>query len=100
MNKKYPYARWVSDKLKDATAERKQEIRGAHYSDSGRVAHYDEYARWCRQLGYDYDDSPEGYWDSKIKDWHQPTGILMAITGVFMWFIAMVIGGSTGQTKR
>jgi hypothetical protein len=100
MRKKYQYARWVADKMKHASNERKQEIRGAYYSNSGRVEHYDEYAKWCRDLGYDYDDSPEGYWDSKIKDWHQPTGILMAITGVFLGFIALVIGGSTGQAKK
>lgn len=100
MRKKYQYARWVSDKLNGVSNERKQEIRGAYYSNSGRVAHYDEYAKWCRDLGYDYDDSPEGYWESKTLEWHNPVGILMGLTGVLMWFIAMIVGGSTGQIKR
>jgi hypothetical protein len=100
MKKKYPYARWVADKLRWYPKEKLQEMRGVYYSTSGKIAHYDEYAKWCRELGYDYDDSPEGYWDSKVRDWHNPLGILMGLSGILMWFVATIIGSSTGQIKR
>ena len=97
---KYQYARWVSDKMKHTPKELQSERRGAYFSNSGRIAHYDEYAKWCRLWGYDYDDSPEGYWDSKTKVWHKPAGILMGLSGVLMWLVASIVSGSTGQTRR
>jgi hypothetical protein len=100
MRKRYPYARWVDDRIKHTPKEMLQEKRGAYYSSSGRVAHYDEYAKWCRLWGYEYDNAPEGYWDAKTKNWHTYAGTAMGALGVMAWFLLSIVAGSTGQQKR
>ena len=100
MRKRYPYARWVDDRLKHVSRENKAEKRGAYYSNTGRVAHYEEYAKWCRLWGYYYDDSPEGYWDAKTKAWHPYAGTLLGSAGILAWLVLSIVGGATGQTRR
>lgn len=96
----YRYARWVSDKLKGLEPEVAQQVRDKYYSDSGRIAHYDEYARFCRLFGYSYDDSPDGYWESKIQSWHKPTGYLLGLTGVISWFSLSLVTGFLGRKAK
>jgi hypothetical protein len=100
MRKRYPYARWVDDRIKHVPNEMLQEKRGAYYSNSGRIAHYDEYAKWCRLWGYEYDNAPDGYWDDKTKKWHTPAGVLMGSVGIMAWFLLSIIGGATGKMDR
>ena len=99
MAKRYPYARWVSDKLRHVPKELQTEGRGLYYSDTGRISHYDEYAKWCRLWGHDYDDSPDGYWDAKTQPWHNPAGVALGLSGVVFWLVSAIVGGSTGQKK-
>jgi hypothetical protein len=100
MAKKYPYARWANDRIKKVIPEEQQSARARYFSDSGRIQHYDEYARWSRLFGYDFDDNPEGYWESKFLPWHKPTGILLGALGTMTWLLLQVIAGSTGRKER
>lgn len=100
MAKKYPYARWVADKMRGLEADSLQAVRNKYYSDTGRIENYDDYARWCRLFGYDYDDSPEGYWESKFLPWHKPAGIVMGAIGVMTWLVLQIITDSTGRMDR
>lgn len=89
-----PYARWVDYRLKNISPEHLKDARNAYWSNRGRVAKYDAYKDYCKLYGYDYDPAPNGYWESKEKAWHKPTGILMGLTGVWLSFIASLALGS------
>ena len=94
------YAGWVAMTLRDKGLENDQQARASYWSNSGRIERYDEYKEFCKQQKKSYDNPPDGYWESLEKPWHKPAGITMGLTGILLWFISGVIGGSTGQTRR
>ena len=100
MSNKLTYAAWVAMTLRDANKESDQQERAKYWSNSGRIEQYDVYKEYCKTNGHDYDGPPNGYWESKEQPWHKPAGIAMALTGILLWFISGVIGGSTGQKRQ
>lgn len=94
------YAGWVAMTLRDAQLENDQEARAALWSATGRVENYDKYVAFCKQEKKSYDGPPEGYWESKERPWHKPTGVAMGLTGILLWFVSGVIGGSTGLNRK
>lgn len=100
MAKKLPYAAWVRQQLEKLPEDKRPAARGGYYSDSGRIAKWDVYKAECKAAGLEYDMPPEGYWESKEEPWHKPAGYTMGLLGVFMWFLVMVIGGSTGMKRK
>ena len=99
MSNRMPYAGWVAYTLREAGKDNDQQERAKYFSNSGRIERYDEYVAFCKAEKKQYDSPPDGYWESKEKPWHKPTGIAMALTGILLWFISGVIGGSTGQRR-
>jgi len=93
------YAGWVAMTLRDKGLENDQQARASYWSNSGRIERYDEYKEFCKQQKKSYDSPPDGYWESLEKPWHKPAGIAMGLTGILLWFISGVIGGSTGQRR-
>jgi len=93
------YAGWASMTLRDKGLDGDQKARADYFSNSGKVQHYDEYKAFCQQEKKSYDNPPDGYWESLEKPWHKPTGVAMVLTGILMWFISGVIGGTTGQRR-
>ena len=100
MSNRLPYAGWVAYTLREAGKENDQAERGKYFSNTGRIDNYDNYVAFCKSEKKQYDSPPDGYWESKEKPWHKPTGIAMGLTGILLWFIAGVIGGSTGQSRQ
>ena len=94
------YAGWVAMTLRDKGLMNDQQARASYWSNSGRIERYDEYKEFCKQQKKSYDNPPDGYWESKEQPWHKPTGIALGLTGILLWFISGIIGGSTGQTRR
>lgn len=100
MAKHLPYAAWVRKRLEGLPEERRQAARSGYYSDSGRIANWETYRADCKAMGYDYDNPPEGYWESKEQPWHKAAGYAMGLVGLFLWFMAQVIAGSTGMKRK
>ena len=100
MSNKMPYAGWVAMTLRDNGDQDNQEARAKYWTDSGKVEFYDQYVAFCKQEKKKHDPPPEGYWESKEKPWHKPTGILMGLTGILVWVTSGIIGGSTGQVRK
>ena len=99
MSKRLPYEAWARQQIDKIPEELRQEQRGKFYSPGGRIANWETYRAYCKNNGHQYDGPPEGYWESKEQPWHKPTGLLMGLVGVFVWFLVLVIGGSTGMRK-
>lgn len=100
MSNRLTYAGWVAMTLRDANLENDQGARAKYWTNTGKIEQYDAYKEYCKTNGYNYDSPPDGYWESKEKPWHKPAGIAMGLTGILLWFISGVIGGSTGQRRN
>ena len=99
MSKRLPYEAWVRLEIDKLPEEEKQGGRGAYYSTNGRIAKWETYRAYCKANGHQYDGPPDGYWESKEEWWHKPIGLLSGLVGVFVWFMLLVISGSTGMRK-
>ena len=99
MSNRLTYAGWVAMTLRDKGLENDQAARASYWSNTGRIEQYDAYKEYCKTNKNEYDGPPDGYWESLEKPWHKPAGIAMALTGILLWFISGVIGGSTGQRR-
>lgn len=97
---RYPYAKWATMRVMQNSPEYQQRERDKYFSNTGRIEYYDEYARYCRLFGYEYDNCPDGYWDSKMKSWHKPFGAIMGTIGIMFWFIFSVTVSSTGRKQN
>ena len=97
MAKKLSYSAWARMQIDAYSPERQQDVRKSYYSDSGKINRYDAYKTHCKQRGYDFDAPPEGYWESKEEPWHKPTGILIGLSTVLLWFLTSLLGGTTGR---
>lgn len=100
MADKFTYAAWVAMELRDKELSADQDARAQYWSNSGKIAKYDEYLAYCKEHKLKADNPPEGYWESKEEPWHKPTGIAMGLTGILIWFVAKVIGGAVGPSRR
>lgn len=99
MAEKFTYAAWVAMELRDKELSADQDARAQYWSNSGKIAKYDEYREYCKLNKLQPDNPPEGYWESKEEPWHKPVGIAMGMTGILVWFIAGIIGGASGQSR-
>ena len=99
MAKRLPYEAWARIQIDRIPEEERQAKRGKFFSEGGRIANWENYRAYCKANGNLYDGPPDGYWESKEEPWHKPTGILMGLVGVFVWFLVLVISGSTGMRK-
>lgn len=97
---KLTYAAWAAIQLRDIGKESDQEARAEYWSNSGKIAKYDEYRAYCKAEKLLPENPPNGYWESKEKPWHKPTGVAMGLMGILAWFVVGVIGGSTGGSRR
>lgn len=97
---RYAYARWANDRIKRNSPEYQEEIRKTYFSPQGKIGRYDEYAKWCRVMGYDFDDNPEGYWEYKAGSLDKGTGYLLGAIGVLVWFVMSLVTGSTGRKEQ
>ena len=95
MAKRYAYAAWAREQLETYSEERRAEVRKSYYSESGKIARYDQYKAYAKAKGFDYDNPPEGYWEAKEQPWHAPAGIAMGLGSILLWFLAGLIGGTT-----
>lgn len=99
MAKKLPYAGWVRITLEPLTPEHQQELRGSFFSDTGRVKQYDNYKKYCIDNNYEYDGTPDGYWEAKEEPWHKPVGWGMVATG-YLGMMLLSAMGSGIRTRR
>lgn len=99
MPKKLAYSAWCRMELERVPEENRQDARPSYFSDSGKITKYDEYRTYCRTNRLDYDGPPEGYWESKEKPWHKPTGYLLGLASILAYFALLVIGGSTTKGR-
>lgn len=97
---KYAYTRWANDNLKNLPEAQEQEARKSYFSPEAKVRRYDEYAKWARANGYDFDNSPDGYWEYKLNGPTKPLGYLLGLLGIVAWFSLSLVTGFLGRKAQ
>jgi len=100
MPKKLAYSAWARMDMAWLPDEQKQALRHNWFSDSGKAKKYDLYKESAKFQGFDYDNPPESYWKQKEQGWHGIAGVFIGMLGVLGYFLAQMVGNSTGQGKR
>lgn len=98
--KKLPYAAWARIDMAFIPEDKQQAYRHNWFSDTGKAKKYDQYREYCKRKGYDYDNPPAKYWESKEEPWHSPAGVAIGLMGVLVWFLTALVAGSTGKRER
>jgi hypothetical protein len=97
MAKRLPYSAWARMQLEIYPEEVRQKYRASYFSDSWKIKQYDRYREDCKRRNLDFDMPPEGYWDTKKTSWDKPLSYAIGGMGVLTWFLASIVGGSTGR---
>lgn len=95
MAKRYAYAAWAREQLLQLAEEDREGARSSYFSDNGKAQRYDTYKAYCKAHGYEWDAPNEEYWELKKRPWHAPAGMAAGITGVMIWLLLGLIGGTT-----
>lgn len=100
MKKRLAYAGWARIVLDQLTPEHQQELRGSFYSDEGRIKRYDSYKKYCQENNFEYEDAPDGYWESKEESWHKPAGVAMIVGGYLGMMLLSAMGSGVRTRNR
>lgn len=94
---RYSYGQWVNSRYQGLDRETMQAKRNEHFSNRGRIIHYDRYAYDAKLFGKTPDDPPEGYWEWKGTPFVKTGLTAFGLMAVWGWLLGAIVKGGTSR---